>query len=740
MTKDQVKLMRDYAYKNDGNDKTMAYSMSAVFNNEIVFNNKDHFIIYDDANELVHCLQANTSDVLEASIAPYKINTGFYANIQYMEGLYTMSNFGTAVKELFLDKGLIKEEQYDSIMQWANSIRNTAPDRRPMYFDENVVPIPKATSRMPRKDGIDQPTYAASQYSSKSEVEKWVSEYLTNLADANEWMIKDGNLGITIMDMQKDQMKTILSTMKDAAMSEIDEAVNFTIFTNNGLFASAMNANFSSSIPSKYIENTKFDDQLQELLDALKLNNRIKARVPIRFSIQNSKCLVNGSFTVDPFASEDWLNKAKAAINTLIESSGFTQTGENEFSATTNETDGLDFFQLKALTDELDAKLTITHDGKSVSYVHNGNNFDLIENLLTQSKPTEGNPVSSVELTLERGVLMLSYKLNVTYVAPDQCTVDGVSYHTIADALANAPAGSTIELVRDVEIVAPLVSTKDMTIDFGTYRIVNNTTGDDPNAKWALRANAGTLTLNGTTGGVTGATGGGAGTAVASYGSAKIIINGGKYISTHDNSDPAAGNATIEVNEASNIEINGGEFIAETDYHGWYYVLNQQNKATGTFQVKGGKFHRYNPTVGDDNLKGNFVADGYIAEELETDVWTVREMTEEEKEAAREHAAELAAEAKLDAYFASISEEGVTVEEVADNEYNITLNEATMEKIDLVDTLIALDDVASITINNETLVAADFADAGRVEAYKATIDAMLPADGQTSVLNVSLQF
>ena len=123
-----------------------------------------------------------------------------------------------------------------------------------------------------------------------------------------------------------------------------------------------------------------------------------------------------------------------------------------------------------------------------------------------------------------------------------------------------------------------------------------------------------------------------------------------------------------------------------------------------------------------------------------TDTTQQQRNTEEEKEAAREHAAELAAEAKLDAYFASISEEGVTVEEVADNEYNITLNEATMEKIDLVDTLIALDDVASITINNETLVAADFADAGKVEAYKATIDAMLPADGQTSVLNVSLQF
>ena len=115
-------------------------------------------------------------------------------------------------------------------------------------------------------------------------------------------------------------------------------------------------------------------------------------------------------------------------------------------------------------------------------------------------------------------------------------------------------------------------------------------------------------------------------------------------------------------------------------------------------------------------------------------------MTEEEKEAAREHAAELAAEAKLDAYFASIVEEGVTVEEVADNEYNITLNDATMDKIHLVDTLVELDEIESITINDATLAAADFADADKVAAFKAAVDAMLPADGQTATLNVSLQF
>ena len=42
MTANQVKLMRDYANKNDGTDTTMAYSMAAVFNNEISFSKMEN--------------------------------------------------------------------------------------------------------------------------------------------------------------------------------------------------------------------------------------------------------------------------------------------------------------------------------------------------------------------------------------------------------------------------------------------------------------------------------------------------------------------------------------------------------------------------------------------------------------------------------------------------------------------------------------------------------------------------
>lgn len=745
MTADQVKMMRDYANKDDGTGTTKAYSMTAVFNNEISFSNKDHYVIYDDANELIHCLEANTSTIDEASVAPYKINTGFYGNIQYMEGLYTMKNFGTAVKDLFLDKGLITQDQYDQIMNWSQTIRNSMPDKKPMYYKETAAPIPRSPSRVTRKDGVFQPE-AIHHYSERIEVEKWMNEYLAQKADEAEKDFlyrKDATIYITDTS-DKAKLKEFFMSMKDAAEAQFEDIQNFSVYTNNGLFASTKRDMPSAAITKSLEDNPKFETHLEMVLDGLKENNRVSANTSVRVSVKTARCLTVATLSINPEAEEESFFDVSKKIDNWIgslSSLGFTVAGHT-ISGDTNVAKNFDYDGMKAVVDEHEP-LTVKVSGNGVSEVYSsgGDNFDEIKEMieLLVAEVDEPGEKVAINITFERGSFMLVYTLNVTYNAPDQCTVDGVAYHTVADALANAPAGSTIVLSRDVEITEPLVSTRDMTIDFGEYRIVNNKT--DENAKWALRANAGTLTLNGTTGGVTGATGGSAGTAVAAYGNAQIIINGGHYVSTHDNSTPPAGNATIELNEASSITINGGDFVAETDYRGWYYVLNQQNQATGTFQVKGGTFHRYNPAVGDDNLKGNFVADGYISEELTDGVFTVREMTEAEKEAARERAAEIAAEAKLDAYFSSISAEGVTVEEVSDNVYNISLNQQSFDAIELVETMAGMDDLQELTVSDGTnsisltsFTAQDIAD------FKARVDAMIPSDGNTVELTFSLDF
>ena len=82
------------------------------------------------------------------------------------------------------------------------------------------------------------------------------------------------------------------------------------------------------------------------------------------------------------------------------------------------------------------------------------------------------------------------------------------------------------------------------------------------------------------------------------------------------------GNSVIESN-GGNITIEGGFFYTDYAYSNSYYVLNQKNVNPGTITVKGGTFVNYNLSKGDDNLGGNFVADGYkvVTETHGSDTW-----------------------------------------------------------------------------------------------------------------------
>ena len=70
------------------------------------------------------------------------------------------------------------------------------------------------------------------------------------------------------------------------------------------------------------------------------------------------------------------------------------------------------------------------------------------------------------------------------------------------------------------------------------------------------------------------------------------------------------GNSVVEC-WGGNVIIEGGFFYTNYNWNGFYYVLNQKNNNPGTITVKGGTFVNYNPATGDDNLGGDFVADGY---------------------------------------------------------------------------------------------------------------------------------
>ena len=108
---------------------------------------------------------------------------------------------------------------------------------------------------------------------------------------------------------------------------------------------------------------------------------------------------------------------------------------------------------------------------------------------------------------------------------------------------------------------------------------------------------------------------------VAAANGAKVTIKGGTFTVGGDAN--GIGNSVI-YSQGGDITIEGGFFYTDCSYNGKYYVLNQSNGNPGTITVKGGTFVNYDPSTGDDNLHGNFVADGYkvvSATQTNGDVW-----------------------------------------------------------------------------------------------------------------------
>lgn len=101
---------------------------------------------------------------------------------------------------------------------------------------------------------------------------------------------------------------------------------------------------------------------------------------------------------------------------------------------------------------------------------------------------------------------------------------------------------------------------------------------------------------------------------------ATVTIQGGTFTVGSDAS--GTGNSVVESN-GGNIVIEGGFFYTNYNWNGFYYVLNQKNDNPGTITVKGGTFVNYDPSKGDDNLGGSFVADGYsvVSEKHGDDTW-----------------------------------------------------------------------------------------------------------------------
>lgn len=180
--------------------------------------------------------------------------------------------------------------------------------------------------------------------------------------------------------------------------------------------------------------------------------------------------------------------------------------------------------------------------------------------------------------------------------------IGNTSYSTLQDAISAAKNGDIVSLTSDITDFAGATIAENITIDFGEHTITGAT------GAIVLKI-AAKVTLNSTPqGGINGGSGGD-NVAVCVIDNGDVTINGGNYTVGGDAS--GQGNSTVYVVGSGKALINGGCFSSDKMYAGKYYVLNLNNSATGSILVQGGSFKGQDPSAGDDNKGGNFVAQGY---------------------------------------------------------------------------------------------------------------------------------
>ena len=252
---------------------------------------------------------------------------------------------------------------------------------------------------------------------------------------------------------------------------------------------------------------------------------------------------------------------------------------------------------------------------------------------VTLTLTATGAQSAAPKFTYSNVPLQANYRTNIVgnlFTSPAEVNItvdpafDTPAHNVYPELLAVAANGGSITLSEDVELSEPLViaAGKNAVINLNGKTIKNSST------EIAIMVN-GDLTIDGD-GNVDGGKGGN-NQAVHVKSGAKVTINGGNFSVGPDAN--GLGNSCIETS-GGDIVINGGHFESEAAYHGWYYVLNQNNSNRGTITVTGGTFVNYDPSTGDDYLGGNFVADGYASTRtilsMSSDVkeYTIKKVTE----------------------------------------------------------------------------------------------------------------
>ena len=454
MTTDQVKKIRDFNSKDDGTGHRLAGAIVVYYDNEVRFNDACDYVIYDDSNELVHTIRPNTENPVEQARFPYRITTGMYDHIQYMEALYTMANFQKAVQGLLVDTGLINEAQKEHIMKWAVGIQNhiSIPKQPGPYFKDTILPIGSTPVPEIRDDGLHHaaPTNLIS--------------YQDKINSIMIPAIETSSLNLSkrvknIYDIEVESVEGIGDIIKSIIESFPEEDLYMASFTDNRE-AAIYNPKFQDTIDRF---SAKVDDMMPEAESCkafLLYIEAYNARVCYTFYIKNAE---------EVEVPEDFVEVTTELVNNFLDS--FTSDNcsikrtESLINATISSTNiGDDLDQFIDLIKQINPSKVIYNLGSTSVTLDNIGDTASIETFkkgVINSMPTDNNTTLSGGVSAQSNTgATISYTLKVKYFneAEAVAKINSKYYNVLANAFADAVSGDTIELLKNVELDNAAVS------------------------------------------------------------------------------------------------------------------------------------------------------------------------------------------------------------------------------------------------------------------------------------------
>lgn len=148
MTKDQVQKLREVyltpAKRPDGKNSTLGEYIRFCLDGNIDFVTSKDFIMFDDDNNMLHCIAIN-EDMRAQPSYPFKMISCDYGVIQQIEAVMSRINFSTFLDTSFVSSIMSKEKK-EYIKKWADDYKSQAlqPIRATPYYEHkpNVISMP----------------------------------------------------------------------------------------------------------------------------------------------------------------------------------------------------------------------------------------------------------------------------------------------------------------------------------------------------------------------------------------------------------------------------------------------------------------------------------------------------------------------------------------------------------------------------------------------------------------------